>query len=184
MVKQTLNIINIRDIIMKINNKRGDMMEGRGKKGQAAMEFLMTYGWAILVVLIAIGALVYFGVLSPERFISDQCTLAAPLSCSRQGDFIATAGASTTALFKIQNGAGSSLSSVAVVVTPAGAASPCTTTGSTTIADGEKQEYSSTCPGSTAGDKLRYDLKVTYQVGTSGGYNQVSTGRLVVTAQA
>lgn len=38
------------------------------KKGQAAMEFLMTYGWAILVVLIAIGALAYFGVLSPERF--------------------------------------------------------------------------------------------------------------------
>jgi len=27
------------------------------KKGQAAMEFLMTYGWAILVVLIVIGAL-------------------------------------------------------------------------------------------------------------------------------
>ena len=35
------------------------------KKSQAAMEFLMTYGWAILVVLVAIGALAYFGVLSP-----------------------------------------------------------------------------------------------------------------------
>ncbi len=30
------------------------------KKGQGAMEFLMTYGWAILVVLVAIGALFYF----------------------------------------------------------------------------------------------------------------------------
>jgi len=30
------------------------------KKSQAAMEFLMTYGWAILVVLVAIGALAYF----------------------------------------------------------------------------------------------------------------------------
>src|SRR3989344_5241513 len=27
------------------------------KRGQAALEFLMTYGWAILVVLIAIGAI-------------------------------------------------------------------------------------------------------------------------------
>lgn len=27
------------------------------------MEFLMTYGWAILVILVAIGALAYFGVL-------------------------------------------------------------------------------------------------------------------------
>jgi len=39
------------------------------KKGQALMEFLMTYGWAILVVLVAIGALAYFGVLNPERFL-------------------------------------------------------------------------------------------------------------------
>ena len=31
------------------------------KKSQAAMEFLMTYGWAIVIVLVAIGALAYFG---------------------------------------------------------------------------------------------------------------------------
>lgn len=31
-------------------------------RGGAVMEFLMTYGWAILVVLVAIGALAYFGV--------------------------------------------------------------------------------------------------------------------------
>jgi len=36
------------------------------KKGQAAMEFLMTYGWTVLVVLAAIGVLAYFGVLSPD----------------------------------------------------------------------------------------------------------------------
>jgi len=34
------------------------------KKSQAAMEFLMTYGWAILVVLVALGALAYLAVLS------------------------------------------------------------------------------------------------------------------------
>lgn len=39
------------------------------KKSQQALEFFMTYGWAILVVLIAIGALAYFGVLSPDRFL-------------------------------------------------------------------------------------------------------------------
>lgn len=43
------------------------------RKGQAAMEFLMTYGWAILVVLAAIAALAYFGVLSPDRFFPDKC---------------------------------------------------------------------------------------------------------------
>ena len=44
-------------------------------KGQAAMEFLMTYGWAILVVLIAVGALAYFGLLSPDKLLSDRCVI-------------------------------------------------------------------------------------------------------------
>jgi len=51
------------------------------KRGQAAMEFLMTYGWAILVVLAAIGALAYFGVLSPDKFVPESCTLSAGVSC-------------------------------------------------------------------------------------------------------
>jgi uncharacterized protein (UPF0333 family) len=50
------------------------------KKGQAAMEFLMTYGWAIVVVLAAIGALAYFGVLSPNKLLPDRTTFAAPIS--------------------------------------------------------------------------------------------------------
>ena len=49
------------------------------KKGQAAMEFLMTYGWAILVVLAAIGALAYFGVLSPDNLLPERTSFQAPL---------------------------------------------------------------------------------------------------------
>lgn len=46
------------------------------------MEFLMTYGWAILVVLVAISALAYFGVLDPTKwFMPNQCQLATGLSC-------------------------------------------------------------------------------------------------------
>lgn len=37
-------------------------------KGQAALEFLTTYGWAFLVILVMIGALTYFGVLAPAKF--------------------------------------------------------------------------------------------------------------------
>ncbi|MBI2548548.1 hypothetical protein HYW21_04315 [Candidatus Woesearchaeota archaeon] len=61
------------------------------RRAQAAMEFLMTYGWAILVVLIVIAALAYFGVLNPGRFQGDQCTVAAPFGCTdsiiKTGDF-------------------------------------------------------------------------------------------------
>lgn len=35
----------------------------------AFMEFLLTYGWAILVVLVAIGALVYYGIISPGNLL-------------------------------------------------------------------------------------------------------------------
>ena len=50
------------------------------RKSQVALEFLMTYGWAILVILIMIGALAYFGVLSPCKFIpeSSGCPLNKP----------------------------------------------------------------------------------------------------------
>ena len=45
------------------------------------MEFLLTYGWAIVVVVVAISALAYFGVLDPARFAPSMCTLPTGLSC-------------------------------------------------------------------------------------------------------
>jgi hypothetical protein len=49
------------------------------RKGQAAVEFLMTYGWAILAAVIAIGVLAYFGVFSPGKFVVDTVLLSPPL---------------------------------------------------------------------------------------------------------
>ena len=51
------------------------------KKSQAAMEFLMTYGWAILVVMVVIGSLAYFGVLNPSMLLPEKCTLQMGLYC-------------------------------------------------------------------------------------------------------
>src|SRR3989338_5732435 len=45
------------------------------------MEFLMTYGWAILVVLVVIGALSYFGVLSPATLLPEKCTFPVQINC-------------------------------------------------------------------------------------------------------
>jgi hypothetical protein len=39
------------------------------------MEFLMSYGWALLVVLLVIAALAYFGMLNPDRFLPDKITV-------------------------------------------------------------------------------------------------------------
>ena len=51
------------------------------RKAQAALEFLMTYGWAILIVLVVIGALAFFGVLSPSKLVPERCTFSAGISC-------------------------------------------------------------------------------------------------------
>ena len=39
------------------------------KKGQTAVEYLMTYGWAILIILIVAGVLAYYGIFSPAGFL-------------------------------------------------------------------------------------------------------------------
>lgn len=45
----------------------------KNKKGESmAMEFLMTYGWAILASIIAIGVLAYFGVFTPGKYIPEE----------------------------------------------------------------------------------------------------------------
>ena len=70
------------------------------KKGQAAMEFLMTYGWAILAAVIVIGVLAYFGVFSPSTYVPNQCILSAPFGCN--------AGVADTAgvTIELRNGGG------------------------------------------------------------------------------
>jgi hypothetical protein len=54
----------------------------KNKRGQAALEFLTTYGWAFLVILVMIAALSYFGVLNPENYIPDSCNFGGLFSCS------------------------------------------------------------------------------------------------------
>ncbi len=52
------------------------------QKSQAAMEFLMTYGWAILIVLIVLAALYLFGVFTPGSSLSSTCVAESPfISC-------------------------------------------------------------------------------------------------------
>jgi|GEM_PF-1557218 len=51
------------------------------RKGQAAMEFLMTYGWALVVVLVTLSALAFFGVLTPSGVLPETCFLGPGFAC-------------------------------------------------------------------------------------------------------
>jgi len=51
------------------------------RRGQAAMEYIVTYGWAFLVILVVIGGLAYFGVITPSRWVPERCDFGAQLEC-------------------------------------------------------------------------------------------------------
>ena len=57
------------------------MLVKKSIKAQAALEFLTTYGWAFLVILIMIGALAYFGILSPSRILPNRCNIGSEFQC-------------------------------------------------------------------------------------------------------
>jgi hypothetical protein len=71
---------------------------------QAAMEYLMTYGWAILIVSLAVGVLYSLGILNPEALKPQICSLSAPFYCSDQ--YLDTNGFLT---LTIAQGSGSSI---------------------------------------------------------------------------
>ena len=49
------------------------------KKGQAALEYLMTYGWAILAVVVVLAVLWYLGIFTPKA--PEMCVFDSPFSC-------------------------------------------------------------------------------------------------------
>ena len=125
------------------------------RKAQAAMEFLMTYGWAILVVLVAVGALAYFGVLSPDNFLPNRCTLPSGIGCTDHK--VSSDGVSVV----LRNGLGYDMSGITVKVAGCG-----TDSDPATMANGEDEIYTIACTPS--GSKFSGDLNVTYTLADTG----------------
>lgn len=127
------------------------------RKSQAALEFLMTYGWAILVVLVAVGALAYFGVLSPDKFLPAKCTLPAGLACL---DHKATAN---SLVLRVQNSLGYDITVDAVK------AAGCTALGSQgTLANGAPATFPAlVCVNQ--GSKYNGQVNITYTTVNSDG---------------
>ncbi len=74
----------------------------RHLRGQVAIEYLMNYGWALLVLAIVIGFMLFSGVFDPNYFVVEECYLGPSLTCQAQ-----LAGGSPSVLyFRITNAAG------------------------------------------------------------------------------
>ncbi|MEM3201890.1 MAG: hypothetical protein QW774_03060 [Candidatus Micrarchaeaceae archaeon] len=49
---------------------------------QSAMEYLMTYGWAILIIAVVLGAIFALGLFSPSTFAGTECLFPAGFGCT------------------------------------------------------------------------------------------------------
>lgn len=95
-MNNTMNIKNVK-------KKRFEMESMvASKKSQAALEFLMTYGWVIFAVLIAIAALNTFGVFNISSYLPDKCVGTVDLECVD----LRSVGTDGEVLFQIQNSMG------------------------------------------------------------------------------
>jgi len=147
--------------------REGGKMIRRDKKGQAAMEFLMTYGWAILAAVLAIGALASFGVFS-QGSSANLCVLNPPLNCDEKE--VTTSGVRLI----ISNGAGYAITTSNVSVTGCG-----TNLTAFTISDGGDKDILVSCSPGSSGSSFNGKLEITY-LGEGKTITEKSTGNIKV----
>jgi hypothetical protein len=121
------------------------------RKAQAATEFLMTYGWAILVVGVAIAALAYFGVLSPTKFLPSKCTLPSGIACIDQK--VTTTGVTMI----LQNSMGYTIKVNTINLS---SKAGCSASPATTMQNGNQATFAVTCTTGLVGDKFRSDIRL------------------------
>ena len=131
------------------------MKRKTNSKAQAAMEFLMTYGWAILVVLIAIGALAYFGVTKPDQFLPEKCvvSIGTGLFCD---DFTTSASGVT---IRVKNILSQRVTINGLTVSNCGSY-----TNSTDIESDTSEDITVSC-SLTSGEKFKEDISIIFQKG-------------------
>jgi hypothetical protein len=134
-------------------------------RGQSALEYLVTYGWAILAIVIIGGVLWYFGVFNPGKFFgASQCTGFTSFNC--QGFNMTNTGTATIVLDNIAGGnlvnvtVNGQLASCSPANVATGAATTCTYT------------YASLAGGSTGQQFPQTQVNVSYQTFLSGLVHQ------------
>ena len=129
------------------------------RKGQAAMEFLMTYGWAILAAIVVIGVLAIY--LNPNR-ITPSATFINPPFNAKNWNVDNSDGAVN---LEIANNGAEDVDISAIGIAVDEGATSCTTLNPTTtlLGAGNSAVYSVLCPGMAAsGSTFRGDITITF----------------------
>ncbi|MFT4344013.1 MAG: hypothetical protein ACMXYE_04685, partial [Candidatus Woesearchaeota archaeon] len=137
------------------------------------------------VVLIAIAALAYFGLLNPSRFLPDKCEFQPGLSCPAfSADGNSTGGSLT---FFVTNGVGVPMRNINFSVQcENGRVHHTNSTGQTTLipllTEGQTQLFNiSGCPGVYPNSRFTGDVYVDYEVRVDGQtMSRANRGRISV----
>ncbi|MCX6816022.1 MAG: hypothetical protein NT120_04190 [Candidatus Aenigmarchaeota archaeon] len=133
------------------------------KKGQGALEYLMTYGWALLVIVVVGAALYALGVLNPSTYTQSRCT-------GLQYFLFGDQKASTThyTVNMLNSNKDITVTGLAISLTAGGAdlgTGAVTTTPAGTISQGSnflvERDFTA---GKIVGDSFTYSVAVTYNV--------------------
>jgi len=165
----------------------------RAKKAQAAMEFLMTYGWAILVVLGAIAVLAHYGVLSPNNLLADRTISTSGFDVIDQASVYA---GSETFVVTLKNNIGTDISITEII--PATGSEDCTNIaltsvdgggggvdvndgGTVTLNNGDTVLIECKCGDDIQPGRAKINVKIEYETLRSG---QIHYSNLDITARA
>jgi len=165
--------------------KRGVKMK-KGVKAQAALEFLTTYGWAFLVILVMIAALAYFGILNPSKLLPDRCNFGTEIECM---DYKITSGATGTIDLRLKNNVGETITTTEIAASTDKTASLCTASSITNWQRGNVSNLQFTScnfesEGMVKGDKGKVDIEITYYAVKSGAtYAHTVKGDIYTTLQ-
>ncbi len=147
------------------------------------MEYLMTYGWAILIVAVVLGALYSLGIFNGSNFLGGTCVAAPGYLCSNP--LLATDG--TLSLTYGYQGPNVTVVGFACTNTTT-APSSFASSGSSNLEPGQEESVSVSCPlpsGATIGTPYSGYLWVEYdQAGQSNLIARFATARLTASVAA
>lgn len=157
-------------------------MKKKRKLAQAAMEFLLSYGWAILVVIVVIGALTYFNVLDPSTLLPDKCVLqAGPLRCVDNNIYFLTAYNKVQFHMKLNNQMGNAVQIKSIKISREGFGCEHIYSDPYTISGGSEANLAFSCPDTFSKQKKKegFDMQITYFL--TEGFEKTISGNLFST---
>lgn len=148
------------------------------KRGQAALEFLATYSWAFIVILVVIGAMAYFFVSSPGDLLPERCQFSSELEC--QNHYVGSNGV----MVQLKNVAfRKPLIIDAVEVTVDGDPIPCQVPDNLQLNPQEVEDIPAFCDfasqGGIEGDQLKSTLSLTYHEIGAANFQKTIYGEVV-----